>query len=120
MCTLAIALQADRRWPLVVAANRDERLHRAAEGWRLRDGQDGLRYAAPGDLVAGGTWIGLSARGVFAGLTNFHAPLGWYPDPARRSRGEIVGLALGHPTATAARAALATVDAARFNPFHLV
>jgi uncharacterized protein with NRDE domain len=120
MCTLAVAIRADRRWPLVVAANRDERLHRAAEGWRLRDGSDGIRYAAPGDLVAGGTWIGLSARGLFAGLTNYHAPLAWYPDPARRSRGEIVGLALGHPTAAAARSALSAVDAARYNPFHLV
>jgi uncharacterized protein with NRDE domain len=120
MCTLAIALQADRRWPLVVAANRDERLHRAADGWGLRDGRDGIRYAAPLDLVAGGTWIGLSSRGLFAGLTNYHAPLDWYPDPDRRSRGEIVGLALGHPTAAEAGAALAGADAGRYNPFHLV
>lgn len=120
MCTLVIAIQTDRRWPLVVAANRDERLHRAAEGWGLRDGRDGIRYAAPEDRVAGGTWIGLSARGLFAGLTNYHAPLDWYPDPDRRSRGEIVGIALGHPTAAAARATLGGADAARYNPFHLV
>jgi uncharacterized protein with NRDE domain len=120
MCTLAVAFQSDRRWPLVVAANRDERLHRAAEGWGLRDGRNGIRFAAPSDLVAGGTWIGLSARGLFAGLTNFHAPLDWYPDPDRRSRGEIVGLALAHPTARAAREALAGADASRYNPFHLV
>jgi len=120
MCTLAIAIQADRRWPLVVAANRDERLHRAAEGWGLRDGKDGIRYAAPGDRVAGGTWIGLSARGLFAGLTNYHASPDGHSDPNRRTRGEIVGIALGHPTAAAARAALAGVDAARYNPFHLV
>jgi uncharacterized protein with NRDE domain len=119
MCTLALALGSDRRFPVVVAANRAARLGRAAEGWALRDGTDGLRYAAPGDLLAGGTWIGLSARGVFAGLTNYHAPLDWYPAPDRRSRGEIVGLALAHPTAEGARAALAGVDPARYNPFHL-
>lgn len=120
MCTLAVAFQADRRWPLVVAANRDERLHRAAEGWGLRDGTNGIRFAAPRDVLAGGTWIGLSSRGLFAGLTNYHAPLDWYPDSARRSRGEIVGLALAQPTVEGARQAMAALDPATFNPFHLV
>jgi uncharacterized protein with NRDE domain len=120
MCTLAVAIRSDRRFPLVVAANRDERLHRDAEGWGLREAGAGIRYAAPRDLLAGGTWIGLSSRAVFAGLTNYHAPFDWYPDAARRSRGEIVGLALRHPSAAEARAALARLDAAAFNPFHLV
>src|SRR5512146_3010001 len=102
MCTLAVAFQLDRRWPVIVAANRDERLGRAAEGWALRDGAAGIRHAAPRELLAGGTWIGVSARGVFAALTNFHAPFEWYPDPERRSRGEIVPLALAAPTAEAA------------------
>src|SRR5574338_22292 len=120
MCTLAVAVGSDRRWPLVVAANRDERLGRPAEGWALRDGAAGIRYAAPRDLHAGGTWIGLSERGVFAGVTNYHAPAAWYPAPERQSRGDLVPLALSAPDAEAARAALADVDAARFNPFHLV
>ncbi len=120
MCTLAVAFRVDRRWSLVVAENRDERLGRASESWALRDGQGGIRVAAPRDAVAGGTWIGVSARGVFAGLTNYHAPLDWYPDPDRRSRGEIVNLALASPTAAAARVALAGAQAERWNPFHLV
>lgn len=120
MCTLVVAVQADRRWPLVVAANRDERLGRASEPWALRAGPGGIRFAAPRDLVAGGTWIGLSERGVFAAVTNYHAPVAWYPDPERQSRGDLVPLALGAADATAARSALAELDAARFNPFHLV
>ncbi len=120
MCTLAVAVQADRRWPLVVAANRDERLGRPAEGWALRVGAGGIRHAAPRDLLAGGTWIGLSERGVFAAVTNYHAPASWYPDPARRSRGELVPLALEASDAESARDALARLDAASFNPFHLV
>jgi uncharacterized protein with NRDE domain len=120
VCTLAVAFQVDRRWPVVAAANRDERLGRASDGWALRDGKGGVRVAAPADLVAGGTWMGVSARGVFAGLTNYHAPLEWYPDPARRSRGELVGLALAAQSAAAARAALAAEDAGRWNPFHLL
>lgn len=120
MCTLAVAVQADRRWPLVVAANRDERLGRPSEGWAVRAGAGGVRYAAPRDLLAGGTWIGLSERGLFAAVTNYHAPLGWYPDPARRSRGDLIPLALAAPDAQGARAALGALDAASFNPFHLL
>ncbi|HEY6005778.1 MAG TPA: NRDE family protein [Anaeromyxobacter sp.] len=120
MCTLAVAFQVDRRWPVVVAANRDERMGRPSQGWALREAKSGVRYAAPGDLLAGGTWMGLSAKGVFAGLTNFHAPFEWYPDPERRSRGEIIPLALAAPSAAAARARLAQAPAERWNPFHLL
>jgi uncharacterized protein with NRDE domain len=120
MCTLAVAWRTDRRWPILVAANRDERLGRASEGWALRDGRDGVRWAAPRDALAGGTWMGVSARGVFAGLTNFHAPLPWYPDPTRRSRGELVDLALSAPDAAAARDAVRALAAERWNPFHLL
>jgi uncharacterized protein with NRDE domain len=116
MCTLAVALQLDRRWPVVVAANRDERMGRASEGWALRDGPGSARHAAPRDALAGGTWMGVSSTGVFAGLTNYHAP----PDPDRRSRGEVVGLALAARSAADARAALASAPAERWNPFHLV
>jgi uncharacterized protein with NRDE domain len=120
MCTLVLAWRLDRRWPIVVAANRDERLGRPAEGWALRELPGGGRMAAPRDVLAGGTWIGLSARGVFAALTNYHAPLAWYPDPARRSRGELVGLALAARSAAAAKEALPRAEAQRWNPFHLV
>jgi uncharacterized protein with NRDE domain len=118
MCTLALAFRVDRRWPLVVAANRDERLGRPAEGWAVRAPERGPRHAAPRDLLAGGTWIGVSARGVFAAITNYHAP-GGFPDLSRRSRGELVPLALSAPDAAAAREALGAVDAALYNPFHL-
>jgi len=120
VCTLAVAFRVDRRWPLVVAANRDERLGRPAEGWALRHGGQGPRHAAPRDLLAGGTWIGVSSRGLFAALTNAHVPGSAFPDPKRRSRGDLPGLALAQPTAAAARAAVAALDPARWNPFHLV
>ena len=119
MCTLAVAIDSDRRWPLVVAANRDERLGRPAEGWALREGARGIRFAAPRDLQAGGTWIGVSARGVVAAVTNYRLPSDHYPDPSKRSRGDLVGLAMAHPSAAAARVALGSVDTAHFNPFHL-
>lgn len=117
MCTLAAAFQTDPRWPLVVAANRDERLGRPAQGWALRSGAGGVRFAAPLDLQAGGTWIGLSAS-LFAAVTNYHATQA--PDPGRRSRGELVGLALAHAGAAQARRALGELEASRYNPFHLL
>ena len=117
MCTLALALGSDRRWPLVVAANRDERLSRGSEPWALRSAGGGVAYAAPRDAVAGGTWIGLSAAGVFAAVTNVFT--GAAPDGTLRSRGELVGLALAHRSAAAARAALEGAAASEFNPFHL-
>lgn len=120
MCTLALSFQQDRRWPVLVAANRDERLGRAAEGWAARAAPGGARAAWPLDLLAGGTWIGLSERGVFAALTNFHAPHDWYPDPDRRSRGELVPLALAAGSAEEARAALARRPAEAWNPFHFI
>ena len=96
MCTLAVAFRADPRWPLVVAANRDERLGRPAETWALREAPPVPRYAAPRDLAARG-----------------HA------DPGA-ARGELVPLALASSTASAAREALAAIPADRYNPFHLV
>lgn len=120
MCTLAVALRTDRRWPVLVAANRDERMGRASEGWAIRSGEGGRRWLAPADLLAGGTWMGVGPSGIFAGLTNYHAPAAWYPDPTRRSRGELVPAALAHRTAAEAREAVARLDARSWNPFHLL
>jgi uncharacterized protein with NRDE domain len=100
-----------------VAANRDEHLARPSEPWALRFGPGPIPYAAPRDAVAGGTWIGLSAAGVFAAVTNVFT--GAPPDASLRSRGELVGLALALPSARAARAALESVPATQWNPFHL-
>jgi uncharacterized protein with NRDE domain len=64
--------------------------------------------------------MGVSARGVFAGVTNHFVRLGWRPDPTRRSRGELVPLALSAGSAADAAGALGARDAAAWNPFHLV
>jgi hypothetical protein len=120
VCTLAVALGTDRRWPLVVAANRDERLARPSESWALRELPGGGRAAAPRDALQGGTWIGVGAGGLFAAVTNYHAPGGRFPDPARRSRGELVEAALASGSLAAARQAARDADPHRYNPFHLL
>jgi uncharacterized protein with NRDE domain len=120
MCTLAVAFQTDRRWPLVVAANRDERSSRPSETWALREPRRGVRYAAPRDLLGGGTWIGISARGVFSALTNYYVRTGGFPDPSRRTRGALVPSALEQPDAAAARRALEGEDPTAYNPFNFL
>lgn len=90
MCLIVFAWRAHPRYPLVVAANRDEYLSRPsspAHWWT-----DAPDLLAGRDLEAGGTWMGLSRSGRFAALTN-------YRDPSRHvegapSRGVLVREAL--------------------------
>lgn len=79
--------------PLVVAANRDERLDRPALAMTVLTEGD-PRILGGRDEQAGGTWLAVNDRGVVAGLTNRPAPDG--ADPARRTRGELP-LALATP-----------------------
>jgi uncharacterized protein with NRDE domain len=115
MCTLIVATRVWTKTPLLVAANRDERLDRPAEPPKVWN--EKIPFVAPRDKTAGGTWIGLNRTGVFAGLTNrFGTP----PDPSRRSRGEIVVFALSEPNAAAGAQRIAALDPTSHNPFHLV
>lgn len=72
MCLAAFALNAHPRYPLVIAANRDEFFARAAApmAW-WADRPDIL---AGRDLSAGGTWFGLTRAGRLALLTNVREP----------------------------------------------
>jgi len=124
MCTLIVLDRCVSDRPLVVAANRDEFLDRPAEGPALRSTRTGP-IVAPLDLEAGGTWLGLSARGVFAGLTNLRAEsvvsseAG--PDPlARRSRGEVVMAALESATTDEALQRISQLEEDSYNPFQLL
>lgn len=68
MCLILLAWQQNRRYPLVVAANRDEFFARptaALAAWSDHKDVFGGR-----DLEAGGTWLGTTASGRFAAVTN--------------------------------------------------
>jgi uncharacterized protein with NRDE domain len=100
MCLIALALDQHPRFPLVIAANRDEFLDRpaAALDW-WRPASEAAPLLGGRDLHAGGTWMGLSAPGRVAMLTNVR-------DPARQqatapSRGAVVPAWLAAPTSTA-------------------
>jgi len=115
MCTLIALHRTVPGASLVVAANRDEFLDRPAEGPALRSTPFG-RIAAPLDVEAGGTWFGLSARGVFAAVTNLACAS---PDPGRRSRGLLVMDVLGAGSAREAAEETENLPRGAYNPFNL-
>jgi uncharacterized protein with NRDE domain len=86
VCLIALAWKVRGDLPLVAAANRDE--------WRERPAQpahwwpDHPRIFAGRDLQAGGTWMGVTAEGRFAAVTNFRDPSD--KRSTARSRGELV------------------------------
>lgn len=97
MCLLAVLFQVHPETPLVIAANRDERLTRPAQPMQV------LRPAAPRvlggrDVLAGGTWLAVNDQGLCAGLTNRPSAEGH--DPSRRSRGELPLILAPHARAT--------------------
>ena len=99
MCLLIVLSRLDSDTPLLMAANRDERLDRDAvvatvlvpDGPRVLGGRDGL---------AGGTWLAVNEYGLVVGLTNRPSPGG--RDPAKRSRGELPLALAQHKDATSA------------------
>ena len=115
MCTLVFAWQVFDE-PLVVAANRDERLDRDSNPPAVRDW--GASVVAPTDTQAGGTWIGYNEHGVFVAITNrwTDADLA-----GEHSRGLLVRDALGEQSAEdAARLVEGAVETDEYQGFNLV
>ena len=117
MCSLVMLRRPDHAWPLIVAANRDEKTDRP---WRPpgRHWPDRPEVMAGRDETAGGSWLGLNDFGLLAALLNRVGSLG--PAPDKRSRGELVLDALDHADADAAADALAAIDGRAYRPFNLV
>ena len=85
MCLIVFAWRPGHAQPLIVAANRDE--FYARPSLPLAQWADAPQVYAGRDQEAGGTWLGVSAEGRFAALTNIRDP---HQPPARKSRGELV------------------------------
>jgi hypothetical protein len=114
MCTVILLRRPNADWPLLLAANRDERLDRAwdppAEFW---PGIIGGR-----DRLAGGSWMAMNRHGVIASVLNRVGSLG--PDPAKRSRGDLPMLALEGASAAEAAGRIGALDAGLWRPFNMV
>jgi len=114
VCLLITLFRVVPGVPLMVAANRDERLDRPAVVATVLRERD-PRILGGRDLLAGGTWLAVSDEGVVAGLTNQPTTDG--RDLSKRSRGELPLICAAQPTAKQAVDALAAgVDPARYNP----
>lgn len=117
MCTVIVLRRPNHPWPLLLAANRDERLDRPwdppAAWWPDAPGLVGGR-----DRSAGGTWMALGPAGIVAAVLNRPGSLG--PEAGKRSRGELPLLAAAAPSAAAAAARIAALPAAEWRPFNMV
>jgi uncharacterized protein with NRDE domain len=118
VCLLVFAWEPGSDWPLMVAANRDERLDRPAHAMDVLSDRD-PRILGGRDELAGGTWLAVNEHGVVAGLTNRPAPGG--RDLTRRSRGELPLMLASRTRAEDAVAhLLETVVPGQYNPAWLL
>lgn len=116
MCIAWIAYHAHPKYPIVIAANRDEFFSRptaAAAYWSDQPGIAGGR-----DLKDQGTWFAADQLGRFGLLTN-HRNFSLHKD-APESRGVLIPCYLSRPSSAAAFFDALLEDASDFNPFNLL
>lgn len=116
MCLVLIAYRTHPRYPLVLAANRDEFHARPAQA--LHWWNDGIRMLAGRDLQAGGSWLGLDASGRMALVTNYRDPS--LPRAESTSRGTLIGEFLGGRVGAPEFARATASRARQFSGFNLL
>src|SRR5690606_21904830 len=115
MCLIALAWQVSPTYPLLVAANRDERHARPtapARWWLDRPDWFGGR-----DLEAGGTWLAVDRRGRLAAVTNFRDGT---PVAVLRSRGALITGFLEQRGSAADFEAAIKPELREYGPFNLL
>jgi uncharacterized protein with NRDE domain len=118
VCTLAIYFRVFDDYPVVVAANRDEYLDRAALPPTVLG--ESPRIIGGKDLRALGTWLGINQHGLVAGLLNRRIGDNGPSDANLRSRGLLCLDALRRTTAADAAHYLASQRARDYNAFNLL
>jgi uncharacterized protein with NRDE domain len=117
MCTLAVYLREFDDYPLVVAANRDEHFSRPTAPPELLANDPSIFGGK--DLVAGGTWLGVNALGLTAGIVNRRAAHTQSRETVR-SRGLLCLDMLRAKDATQARERLERELGSAYQPFILL
>jgi uncharacterized protein with NRDE domain len=116
MCLILFALDAHPDYPLVLAANREERHARATAP--MAPWPDDPDVLAGRDLEAGGTWLGLHRSGRFAAITNMREGI---PTTAGlRSRGDLTRRFLQGRMPAAEYAAAVYTERAHYAGFNLL
>ncbi len=115
MCLIVIGLGVTPRYPLLVAANRDEQHARPAlaAGWW----PDSPRILGGRDRLAGGTWLGVDRRGRLAAVTNIRDPAARGP---LRSRGALAAEYLAGSDSAEGYAARVGRDGNSYAAFNLL
>jgi len=117
MCLILLAWRVHPRFPLVVAANRDEFHARATEParfWRALP-----QVLAGRDLASGGSWLGVSRDARFAAVTNYRDLDAPVPGDAP-SRGELTVGFLASTTTPAAWAEAVAARGSTYRGFNLL
>lgn len=86
MCLILLAYRIHTTFDLILAANRDEFYSRPSlppDFW-----EEESRLLAGRDLVAGGTWLGITRTGRLAAITNYRDPSSFLKNAP--SRGKVV------------------------------
>jgi len=86
MCLIAFSLGQSARFPLVVAANRDEFFRRPTAPLQWWTTEAGDRVLSGRDLQSGGTWLAVSPEGHVTAVTNVREGT---PEAGLASRGEL-------------------------------
>ena len=115
MCLVVFAVEVSRRYPVLIAANRDERHARpaaAAAWWPERP-----QILAGRDLTAGGTWLAVDRRGRVAAVTNIRDGK---QVAAPRSRGALVSELVSGNASAEDYAAHAARQGAQYGAYNLL
>jgi len=116
VCTVILLLRPGHAWPVLIAANRDERLDRPWDPpgayWPEQPS-----LIAGRDRLGGGTWMAMRG-GLIAAILNRPGSLG--PAPGKLSRGGLPLLALQHDSAAVAARALLALEGAAYRSFNMV
>jgi len=116
MCTIIVRHKMGDFCSTIIASNRDEFYDRAASGPRVLRAQP--LVVGGRDEREGGTWFGLSRRGLFVGLTNQRSFSS--RDDSLRSRGGLVLDALAEGSLEGVERYLGNVDPSSYNEFNLI
>lgn len=116
MCTVILLLRPGHTWPVLIAANRDERLDRP---WNPPGAYwpEQPSAIAGRDQLGGGTWMAMRS-GLVAAVLNRPGSLG--PAPGKLSRGGLPLMAVQHKSAADAAGALLELDGAAYRSFNVV
>lgn len=116
MCLILFSLDRHPRYPLIIAANRDEAYRRPSAP--LAFWPDAPHVAGGRDLEGGGTWLAIARDGRWAALTNYRQA-GSYR-LAAPSRGHLVADYLLASVAPDAYMESVRAAAERYNGFNLL